>query len=180
MARVRGEDSASSASLQVNTWKYGGLAFIREYFYLLSNQGPLVPAVVDKPCKWELTPKGVFQKMAAKKRESSSMMRTEILSVLQETLRPKPGYGNFQGILLTLTFRDDEAEKNVLLGGESIKDLLTAMIGCAINAALEGPPGSHYLPDIYEQYDHDSMIRKQVEKIRSEILNKSEIKNPKL
>ncbi len=168
MARVIGEKSASCASLQVNTGKYGGLAFIREYFYLLSNQGPLAPAVIDKPCRWELTPKGVFQKISAKKRENPSLVRTEILSVLQETLRKKPRYGDFQGISLSLTFHDGDNEKRVFIDGESIKGFLFALIRCAITAALECPPGSHYLPDIYEQYDHDNLIGKQVEKISSE------------
>jgi len=150
-------------SVSVDTGKYGGLGFIREIFFFLSSPGKR-EGESDMDFS-TFDPRGIFQKLAIVKRKGNSMIRTEILAAFQENLRKNPKKGGWEGI--SLVFKEKDRGEEYTVPGESLKGFLVALIRCAIFAAIEAPPGVHYLPEIYTQFDRNNLIGKQVEEISS-------------
>lgn len=137
-------------ALDVDTVRSGGLAFIREYFNLLSRgPDPAQFGETGKGVSMTLNPSGIFQKIAARGGSAEGGVKIELLAALQEMTRKKPVPGSAGGITLTVSFKAREERISVSLTGEKLFPLLSGMLAGATSVALvTGGGGLITAPDM--------------------------------
>lgn len=129
-------------TISIDTSRYGGLAFIREYFSLLSGgEGLNEESQWRERVKVTLAPIGTFQNIASSKGGGEPGIRTELLASLQDILRKKPG-GTSEGAL-DLNISIVHAGKTDTLEPEGARliPLMSGMLAGVTKGVLEEKEG---------------------------------------
>lgn len=137
-------------TLSVDTANYGGLAFIREYFSLISEIGQAGEAQhIGDSVTFSCSPAGLFQKLTASLRTDTPGVGIELISSFQHMARRGPRPGQLGCVTLDLSIGSGEKRGTKRLGNEKLFPLLSAMLAGATHLALEMDVGGvHTLTDI--------------------------------
>ena len=159
-------------AVSADTGKYGGLAFIREYFALLSafreTGGTLG---TEEKAGFLFYPTGLFQKLAPSLRGEEPGMGIELLSALQDMLRRRPRPGKEGGVNVDITVSGEGPAGPIRLGTEKLFPLLAAMLAGATQVALDMKTGGAYtLTDI----SGSPLFRKYVDKELRELIEQDQ------
>lgn len=159
-------------TLEVDTVRSGGLAFIREYFNLLSRDpDPALFGDVEKRVSVTFNPSGIFQKIAVRGGSAEGGIKIELLAALQEMMRKKPAPGGAGGVTLTVSYEAGKERTAVSLPEEQLFPLLSGMLAGATSVALEtGAGGLITPPDMAKNPE----FRKYVEKELQELIEPQE------
>lgn len=129
-----------SFTLKIDTGRYGGLAFIREYFQHLSWGSDIpLPGECGKRARVTFKPSGLLQQLAV---GGKGRFRIEMISAFQEMARKKPVPGVSGGVTLAVSSEAGRDSEIQYISARKLLTLLSGMLAGASAVALGQGKGS--------------------------------------